>query len=757
MRTQQWLDYDAFGQAWRFLDERSNPTDLIYQWGPMKNLRKVTTYRQRDNLTTELQPTDFLSDGLGRRVWTMFPDGSSELTAYNALGLVEAFKTRKNQTKRIYYDARGREDYHTWDGDAAPGIDRTWDDANRLTGISNIFSAIDYKYDDGGQVWWEGNTIAGTARVQTNYYRYPSGDVAHVQYPYGFMIRKDYTARGQLQTVGWDDGNGNWLYRATDYYYHADGKVNYQTYGGGTTRSDFGYDGRGMISSVRHYKPGTNQNLAERSYGRDNRDRIVWWKRGTDASLNGKETGIGDQFIYDAEGQLTDAWYQAQIDGLGNASNAIAQDHFQYDQLGNRFGQNQTVSHGTVSFNRRDNGLNQYSSWSPSVIYHDDNYPGRGPAGNGVVMAEGWVTASYNALNQPVAIWSAAYAGTSNFMWFGYDPLGRCVKRWVGASGNQFWNPATYFYYDGWNLVQEGPSGTGPTRVYGHGARVDEIVASSTQATGQIAFHHYDAQGNCILLSDSGTGNIIEQYDYEAFGRPYYYNGAGSWTPASAWNNRFLFTGREWLTDLGLYDYRNRMYQPDLGRFLQPDPKQFAAGDYNLYRYCHNDPVNRNDPFGLDYLDVEYTSQSQPVSAPGQRDVSGHVHSGVMTWRTDDGKAVSSYNINSGGYKTADSKVAGAETPTFPGKYSVDNLRDDRGGLMRYDGKGFSFDVNPKFKQEKGKEQTLIRIHGDGGEKGTHGCIGVREPGPVLRDFVNKMKDYLRNNKDIELRVRDKK
>jgi uncharacterized protein RhaS with RHS repeats len=53
------------------------------------------------------------------------------------------------------------------------------------------------------------------------------------------------------------------------------------------------------------------------------------------------------------------------------------------------------------------------------------------------------------------------------------------------------------------------------------------------------------------------------------------------------------------LSDLKLYDYRNRMYQPELGRFLQPDPKEFAAGDYNLYRYCHNDPVNRNDPFGL--------------------------------------------------------------------------------------------------------------------------------------------------------------
>jgi hypothetical protein len=32
---------------------------------------------------------------------------------------------------------------------------------------------------------------------------------------------------------------------------------------------------------------------------------------------------------------------------------------------------------------------------------------------------------------------------------------------------------------------------------------------------------------------------------------------------------------------------------------MQPDPKEFAAGDYNLYRYCHNDPVNHADPTGL--------------------------------------------------------------------------------------------------------------------------------------------------------------
>ena len=39
----------------------------------------------------------------------------------------------------------------------------------------------------------------------------------------------------------------------------------------------------------------------------------------------------------------------------------------------------------------------------------------------------------------------------------------------------------------------------------------------------------------------------------------------------SAYGNRFMFTGREYLSTIGIYDYRNRMYSPLIGRFLQTD------------------------------------------------------------------------------------------------------------------------------------------------------------------------------------------
>lgn len=608
---QRWENYDAFGQPRKFYDERNNLTDLDYwPWGPMKKLAQVTTHRIRDPASgggIEDQLTAFFPDLVGRPWRTHFPDGSYEENAYE-FGQLKSWRTRKGQTKYIHYDARGREDSHSWENlngncdptannEAAPCISRSWDDANRLSAISNIFSSIDYGYDNAGQMIWEGDEIAGSGgRTQTNYFRYPDGSIAHLHYPGGHYIRRDYTVRGQLSAVGWDDDENNWWMQLAHYTYLFDGKVDKVDYGNGMT-SDLSYDPRGFVSSVQHNRTATGEVIASHSYTRDTRDRIVSLQKGYNPTSNPLENRRGDRFRYDEEGQLLEGWYNAADPANSGAGNT-RYDGFAYDALGNRTQNNYVASRGLTSFVRRDNGLNQYSSWTPSSIYHDDTYPGWSPPGNGVVMAEGWITASYNALNQPIAIWSPAYQGTSDVAYFGFDPLGRCVKRWVSDSGDVYSNPATYFHYDGWNLLQEGSNAWGPARVYVQGNRVDEIVWSANTFTGEQAFHHYDARGHCTLLTDS-VGNILEQYEYDAFGQPYFYDPTFQLVGSSTVGNRFLFTGREWLSDLKLYDYRNRMYQPELGRFLQPDPKQFAAGDYNLYRYCHNDPVNKNDPFGL--------------------------------------------------------------------------------------------------------------------------------------------------------------
>ena len=61
---------------------------------------------------------------------------------------------------------------------------------------------------------------------------------------------------------------------------------------------------------------------------------------------------------------------------------------------------------------------------------------------------------------------------------------------------------------------------------------------------------------------------------------------------------RYGYTGREWDADSNLYYYRNRWYDPLVGRFISEDPITFEGG-INLYAYVGNNPIDFVDPTGL--------------------------------------------------------------------------------------------------------------------------------------------------------------
>jgi RHS repeat-associated protein len=56
--------------------------------------------------------------------------------------------------------------------------------------------------------------------------------------------------------------------------------------------------------------------------------------------------------------------------------------------------------------------------------------------------------------------------------------------------------------------------------------------------------------------------------------------------------------GREWDPEAGLYYYRARYYDPQVGRFVSEDPIGFAGG-LNFYGYVDGNPKEWLDPFGL--------------------------------------------------------------------------------------------------------------------------------------------------------------
>jgi RHS repeat-associated protein len=192
---------------------------------------------------------------------------------------------------------------------------------------------------------------------------------------------------------------------------------------------------------------------------------------------------------------------------------------------------------------------------------------------------------------------------------FAYDARNRCVARTINGV-------TTYLAYDGWSLLEERNANGGLLAEYIHGATIDEILQRTT-GSGAVYYHH-DGLGNTIAVTDN-TGALAESYTYDVFGTPSFFDANGVGLPSSVVGNRFLFTGREFLAETGLYDYRNRFYSPVLGRFLQTDPIRFEAKDVNLYRYVWNKPAEWLDPSGLfvsaNPRDAQTVEQSVGVEA----------------------------------------------------------------------------------------------------------------------------------------------
>ena len=134
-------------------------------------------------------------------------------------------------------------------------------------------------------------------------------------------------------------------------------------------------------------------------------------------------------------------------------------------------------------------------------------------------------------------------------------------------------------------------------RTYTYGAYIDDPLM--VEYGGQRYFYLKDRRYSVTALTDA-AGSIVETYEYSAFGRMTIYDAAGQDITASGSTigNPYGFTGRRFDAETGLWYYRNRMYSPVLGRFLQRDPAGYVDG-MNLYAYVQNNPIKYLDPEGL--------------------------------------------------------------------------------------------------------------------------------------------------------------
>jgi RHS repeat-associated protein len=249
---------------------------------------------------------------------------------------------------------------------------------------------------------------------------------------------------------------------------------------------------------------------------------------------------------------------------------------------------------GSANVNRSytSNGLNQYTAAGTATFSYDTR---------GNLTSDGTNTFGYSSEN----LLTSARGVTLS-----YDPWMRLYQ--VAGSST------TRFAYDGANILADYDGSNNLQHRYVFAPGVDEPIVEYSN-TGVRIYLSSDERGSIVARSDpSGALSSANTYDENGI-------------PGSGNTGLFQYTGQAWLSQLGMYYYRARIYSPTLGRFLQTDPVGYAD-NANLYAYVHDDSVNLTDPLGLapptcpdgQHFEEDPTGSHIPQCVPnGSGDVGG--------------------------------------------------------------------------------------------------------------------------------------
>ncbi|MBA3603342.1 MAG: RHS repeat-associated core domain-containing protein, partial [Parachlamydiaceae bacterium] len=209
---------------------------------------------------------------------------------------------------------------------------------------------------------------------------------------------------------------------------------------------------------------------------------------------------------------------------------------------------------------------------------------------------DGKISFRYDALDRLTEVLSK-----NQRVCYTYDPLNRRLSKRCDTKGSQKkWstgNKIKFLYvgdneigsYDDKGVAQE-------LRLLGlsKGAEIGGAIAIELQ--GQVYAPLHDHLGNVTALIDAKTAKPIEVYRYTSFGEEQVFDGEGNSIQASI--NPWRFSSKRVDSETGFVYFGRRYYNPELGRWISPDPIGKSGGP-NPYAYVLNKPLTCFDAYGL--------------------------------------------------------------------------------------------------------------------------------------------------------------
>jgi len=247
---------------------------------------------------------------------------------------------------------------------------------------------------------------------------------------------------------------------------------------------------------------------------------------------------------------------------------------FAYDPVGNRLTSHRSATHVYDNLNRLLE--------DDTFTYTYDNNGNLKTKTDKITLQS--TTYGYDAENRLIQVITP-----TDTVQYQYDGFGRRIARILNGT-------TTRYIYDNEDILLELDVNDNIKARYTHGPGIDEPLSVKRDTNGDgvldtTYYYHRDGLGSITTMTNS-AGSVVQSYTYDAFGNITNQTGAVE--------NSYTYTGREWDNEAGLYYYRVGYYDANVGRFINEDPRRFLGG-VNFYPYVGNSPMNRVDPFGLEF------------------------------------------------------------------------------------------------------------------------------------------------------------
>lgn len=509
--------------------------------------------RRISSITPETGLTEFQYDNFGRITITKYSDNSETATNYDDYGRIvsKLYGGPSNATTPQYYQYEYDKQYTGY-----------------LSSKQVNGNTVNYQYDEFGRLIDESITYSRGGQSFTRHTEFNSLGLVdrtsynNSEYGNGFTLQYGYASNGEIDRI-YDANSGKRLVEHSQ------------------------FDSFGLSSETRLNEKAVVRSKLDTKTGRLEKKSFQLASNNTDLSYKLGYDHTGNVTSIQNNGEHYSASYD-DVDRLTSTNLLGVSQNYTYKNNGN-------IDHksnvGSYIYGGKSASCNigvEVGPTAVTAIAGQENYYCYDQLGR--VIKSHKYSIKYTSSGQASWIYNDKY-----FSFHEYSDTGSKVYEDLYERATEKHIKERYIPFSEYELTKS--EDTYIERLY---VNENLYLENSSLSTGQsVTVQARDFLGSPIQLEKDGYE--YGQINYDAWGQSNYASDQTRLELMKSLVSSDGFTGHQTLGPFGLVDMGARLYDPEIGRFLQPDKvvqDPYDSQSYNRYTYVKNNPLSRIDPDG---------------------------------------------------------------------------------------------------------------------------------------------------------------